>query len=63
MEANFERRYAELLERDAEPSLLQTQLEDPAFVAWLLQRLLTDKPDLCLLARHILEQVRAGAGD
>lgn len=62
MEADFERRYAQLLERDAEVSLLQAQLQDPAFVAWLLERLLMDKPDLRVLARHIIEQVRAGGG-
>jgi hypothetical protein len=57
-EAKFERLYAEVLGRHAE---LKAQLEDPAFVAWLLERLLADKPDLRLLARHIGEQVRAEA--
>jgi hypothetical protein len=56
-EADFERLYADVLGRHAEPAALQAELEDPAFVAWLLQRLLADKPDLRLLARHILEQL------
>ena len=60
-EAKFERLYAEVLGRHAEPAELKAQLEDPAFVAWLLERLLADKPDLRLLARHIGEQVRAEA--
>ena len=60
-EAEFERLYAEVLGRHAEPAALQAELEDPAFVAWLLQRLLSDKPDLRLLARHILEQLAAKA--
>jgi hypothetical protein len=60
-EAEFERQYAEVLGRHAEPAALQAELEDPAFVAWLLQRLLADKPDLRLLALHILEQVRGEA--
>ena len=58
-EAEFERRYAEVLRRQIEPAVLRAQLEDPAFVAWLLARLLADKPDLRLLARHIFEQMRA----
>lgn len=58
-EAEFERLYAEVLGRHAE---LQAELEDPTFVAWLLQRLLADKPDLRLLARHILEQTRGQGG-
>ena len=58
-EAEFEHRYAEVLRRQSEPAALRAQLEDPAFVAWLLQRLLTYKPDLRLLARHIFEQMRA----
>jgi hypothetical protein len=56
-EADFERLYADVLGRHAQPAALQAELEDPAFVAWLLQRLLSDKPDLRLLARHILEQL------
>ena len=58
-EAEFERRYAEVLRRQTEPAALRAQLEDAAFVAWLLVRLLADKPDLRLLARHIFEQLRA----
>jgi hypothetical protein len=60
-EAEFERLYAEVLGRHVEPAALQADLEDPTFVAWLLQRLLADKPDLRLLARHILEQLGAEA--
>jgi hypothetical protein len=40
-EADFERLYTEVLQRHTEPAVLQLELEDPAFVAWLLQRLPT----------------------
>jgi len=60
-EAEFERLYAEVFGPHAEPAALQAELEEPTFVAWLLQRLLADKPDLRLLARHILEQLGAEA--
>ncbi len=59
--AAFERLYAEVLGGQAEPAAFQAEFEDPAFVAWLLHRLLAGKQDLRLLARYILEQLEGEA--
>ncbi len=56
-QAAFEHHYNELLQRLAQPAALQAELRSPGFVAWLLQRLLVDKRDLQLLAKHILDQL------